>query len=717
MQPAELDIRNRLSSAKLAAMPQILLQLMEHCQADDIGMTELAELIAKDAAMTARILRVANSSAYPRRTQLVSLEQSLLTIGIDMVKTLVISESVFKIFGDLSQANAPDLCAFWKHSLTAAIAARQVAEKINYPHVEEAYLAGLLHDVGRLALLSVAPREYTVNFYAADDDHLCAVEQRTLELTHAEAGAWLIEHWHLDSFLADSVLYHHEPLARLEKAPPLVRIVAVAHHLSRHTQQDPAYAAAGALCGLDVTELAAISRSVEAQLQEAADYLGIDLAGAEVVPPPVVYTLPPPSPPSAKDQLSEKMRNIVLASEAGKSFVRQPDETGLLETVVRSAHILFGFKDACIFLLDSQRQVLKGTSSGEHRQRLGSLSIPLKDGGAIAEAALHGRLTFVIHDDNSLGVIEEQLQRILGAECLVCLPLGAKERCVGVLVGNVESWQLDDFRRRESFLQAFAAQAATALRTLHSDTGPASRQDDGLVEEYREASRRVAHEVNNPLSIIKNYLTVLDRKLARQEPISGEMSILNEEIDRVGQLVNGLADLQPAAQEGATDIHRTVTGIVQLFQDTGSVPSSVRIVVQKPDQAYEVGSDINSLKQILMNLIKNAVEAMPDGGKIEIGNNGLVNRDGRMYVDLYVRDSGPGMPANVMMKLFSPVQTTKGEGHRGLGLSIVHGLVKKVQGHISCRSDSKGTAFEILLPVAGASNPPPGLRTQAGSTV
>jgi signal transduction histidine kinase len=67
-----------------------------------------------------------------------------------------------------------------------------------------------------------------------------------------------------------------------------------------------------------------------------------------------------------------------------------------------------------------------------------------------------------------------------------------------------------------------------------------------VAEEYREASRRVVHEVNNPLSIIKNYLSVLDSKLERQEPVGGELSILNEEIDRVGQLVNSLTEVQPA---------------------------------------------------------------------------------------------------------------------------------------------------------------------------
>ena len=99
--------------------------------------------------------------------------------------------------------------------------ARDAARMLDYVHPEEAYLAGLLHNVGRLALLAAAPKEYAFNFTALDDEDLCAVEQRTLQITHAEAGAWLIERWQLDSFLADAVLYHHEPGDRLVAGEPL----------------------------------------------------------------------------------------------------------------------------------------------------------------------------------------------------------------------------------------------------------------------------------------------------------------------------------------------------------------------------------------------------------------------------------------------------------------------------------------------------------------
>jgi HD-like signal output (HDOD) protein len=184
---SDQDIRNRLLIARLPAMPQILVKLIEHLQADDLGMPELAALIAKDAGMTAKLLAVANSSAYHRSTRSANLEQSLVALGTDMIKTLVISDSVFQTFNSFPHAGSIDLRAFWKNSLTAAVIARDAARMLDYVHPEEAYLAGLLHNVGRLALLAAAPKEYAFNFTALDDEDLCAVEQRTLQITHAEA--------------------------------------------------------------------------------------------------------------------------------------------------------------------------------------------------------------------------------------------------------------------------------------------------------------------------------------------------------------------------------------------------------------------------------------------------------------------------------------------------------------------------------------------------
>lgn len=691
-------------------MPQILIKLIEHLQADDLGMPELAALIAKDAGMTSKMLAVANSSAYHRNSRILSLEQSLVALGTDMIKTLVISESVFQTFNNFPHSGSTDLRAFWKNSLTAAVIARDLAKQMVYAHAEEAYLAGLLHNVGRLALLATAPQEYAVNFSARDDAALCAVEQRTLQITHSEAGAWLIERWRLDSFLADSVLYHHEPSARLESAHPLIRIVRLAHLLSCSEPDPLAVLEAGALCGLDQDQVAAIGAAAIHQVEKSAAHLGIDLSGADDIPAPAAFV--PMAPDPVQQRLSEEVRNLVLVSEVGQSFARQQGESGLLESMTRSARILFDFDNTVILLENPTGHALIGVPNGD-QQRVAEFSIPLARGGVLAEAALERRLAFISRDAQSLDVAEEQLFRILGTDSLVCLPLVAGARCLGVIVGGVAAWQIPACQRRERFMQSFGAQAASALETALSERGHARRQLAHVAEEYREASRRVVHEVNNPLSIIKNYLSVLDGKLAKREPVVGEMSILNEEIDRVGQLINGLADLQPSDAARATDVAKVAEDVLRLFRATDFVPASVQIVLGMQGAPSEIEGDADILKQILVNLVKNAVEALPGGGTIEINNRGYVNRDRKLYLELVISDTGPGLSSEVLANLFSVVKSTKDGAHHGLGLSIVHSLVKKIHGLITCRSGNTGTTFEILLPARIGASPLAGAQARA----
>jgi signal transduction histidine kinase len=125
------------------------------------------------------------------------------------------------------------------------------------------------------------------------------------------------------------------------------------------------------------------------------------------------------------------------------------------------------------------------------------------------------------------------------------------------------------------------------------------------------------------------------------------------------------------------------------------------------DEADRIEGDPDILKQILVNLVKNAIEALADtGGRIEIASRGHVNRERRLYLELAVSDTGPGLSREVLANLFSAVKSTKEGPHHGLGLSIVHSLVKQLNGHIACRSGKTGTSFEILLPAhAGVSAP------------
>ena len=719
MRPVDSDIHSRLQVARLPAMPQILLKLIEQCQAEDAGMSALAELIAKDPGITCKVLAVANSSAYHRAGRKIGLEQSLSVLGADMIKTLIINESVFQVFNGFTHSNATDLRSFWKHSLSAAVMAQEIAEEMHYPNVEEAYLAGLLHDVGRLALLATATKEYAFVFFARDDEKLCAVERGMLNMTHTEAGAWLVDRWNMDSFLSDSVLYHHEPVDRVQNAHPLVHIVLLSHLLSIHDANELSVKAAGALCGIEISDLERISETSKTKVQKFADLLGIDLSGADdLIVPTDGWEIAgllaemdeanasaasssqvsgePKAHERAQKLLAEEVHNVVLSSELSRSFSRQQDgEAALIETIARSARLLFDFKDVAILRMDTAGNTLVGVPVGGQQERLKEFTIALGQGGLIASAARQRQVVFLANALDQQSITENHLLRLLGSESLVCVPIASAQRCLGVLIGGIATCQAQGLQNRERFLRSFGEQAVSFIHALAGKSAAASAQAASAAEEYKDASRRVIHEANNALSIIKNYLGVLDGKLEKQELVVSERAILHEEVDRVGQIIKGLTEQAPASADSVTEVNRSVRDVVRLFQET----AALKIVAHTSESASEVKMSAASLKQILVNLVKNAVEAMPHGGEIQVRNNGHVNLDGILYTELCVRDNGPGIPQNILELLFSPMPSSKGGGHQGLGLSIVHGLIKQSQGLITCRSGTRGTAFDILLPI------------------
>ena len=678
---------------------------MTLCQSDDAGINELSRLVAQDPAMTAKMMGVANSSAYHRGDSAHTLEQALTIIGTSMIKTIVINESVFQVFDKFSRASEINLNDFWLHSLFAGVKARMLAVRMKYSNPEEAYLAGLLHDVGRLAMLAIAPKEYSQQFLAKDDDSLCVVEIRTLQASHAEVGAWLIEQWRLDSFIADSVLYHHEPVARVTNAHPLIRIAFAANLLAENLAQETQIEIAASLSGLSENDIREINTLAEVEVKKSAKYLGIQLDTYAFKP--AVTQAQSGRHGDQKEALSAEVRNMLLAGQIDKTFSGQQAEIGLIEIITKSACILFNLDQAIILRFDRHSNELKGSGAGEHRHRLADFVLSLTSANSqIAEAISESRLTLIGEGKHLLGVPEEQLLRLFMTERLVCLPLSIDGHCLGVLIGGLAAWQEVDFAKSEGFLKVFGTQAANALKNILSRREEKEVAEIRMAQEYREASRKVAHEVNNPLSIIKNYLGILDRKLLNKDQLSTELSILNEEIDRVGKIVDDFAELDLSQKKASSEIGRVVKDVVKLFQQTEFL-DSIQVEVRLPDEKIEVNVSADVLKQILINLLKNAMEAMSHGGMVEVSSQGLVNRDGVLYAELSVRDTGPGITSEVMAKLFTPVQSTKGLTHSGLGLNIVHDLVKKMHGLISCRSGKQGTTFELLLPVATSTEATP----------
>jgi signal transduction histidine kinase len=228
-------------------------------------------------------------------------------------------------------------------------------------------------------------------------------------------------------------------------------------------------------------------------------------------------------------------------------------------------------------------------------------------------------------------------------------------------------------------------------------------------------ARKVAHEVNNPLSIIKNYLKILGMKLGADNTAQDELRIVNEEIDRVALIIRQLTDLTSEKDRvrQTVDVNGLLRDLATIIEKSFSTASRIRFHLDLDPALPGLVTDRNGLKQVLINLLKNAIEAMRQGGNLYVRTKCLVTRDleemavkregkAEQYVEISVRDDGPGIPDAVRQRLFEPYVTTKGEGHSGLGLSVVHSIVKDLGGTIQCESaEGIGTTFVIRFPLNG----------------
>jgi HD-like signal output (HDOD) protein len=581
MSTPEQDIRNRLLVARLPAMPQTLLKLIHLCQTDDAGMAELAELIGSDVGLMAKVLTIANSAAYHRGGPKVGLMQALSTLGADMIKTLVISESVFQTFSAFPHSGSTDLRYFWQHALTTAVMSRALAKKMAYPFAEEAYLAGLLHDVGRLALLAAAPNDYSQNFRAKDNFTLCEVEQETLHISHTEAGAWLVERWNLGPVIADGVLYHHENLDRLASAHPVVRTVHLAHWLAHQENSESVKEDAGSLCGVDLPFLVALMADAAKQVTKTAADLGLELPDHPEFDAPEAQRQMPNAVDPAAQQLADEVRDVALTAVVSQSLANPPNERQLMEMIRNNAHLLLNLNDSFLFVAPGTGQDLVKVSPLDAQESAQKLVIAVAHNSRFAQAMQSKKLLFLGPERRSQDPLEDRLMAALKAECLVCVPLLAASHCVGMIIGSIPSWRMAELKKRERFLLSFGVQAALSIQNASKARDELNRRMATLRQEQREDSHRVAHEVNNPLTIIKNYLGVLDEKLNRRETVSEELTILKEEIDRVSQLVTefagGTSKTQLAVTE-VTEVTTVIKDLVRLFTESKFLPASVKII-------------------------------------------------------------------------------------------------------------------------------------------
>jgi putative nucleotidyltransferase with HDIG domain len=201
-------------TGSVPSLPSLYVQIMQELNSPDCEIGRVADIIARDAGMTAKILQLANSAFFGVRGRVATPSDAIFRLGLDVVKALALSVQVFSSF-ETDHVKRLKLTRVWPHSLSTASLARKIAvrQKAASGVVDMTFTAGLLHDVGKLILAANIPDEYYEVLTRAADAEVkdWQAEYIVFGVTHAEVGAYLIGLWGLPDSLVEAIACHHRP--------------------------------------------------------------------------------------------------------------------------------------------------------------------------------------------------------------------------------------------------------------------------------------------------------------------------------------------------------------------------------------------------------------------------------------------------------------------------------------------------------------------------
>lgn len=220
--------RRRLldGSRDLPTLPTVVTKVNQMARDPRVSAAEVARVISEDQALTAKVLKLVNSPFYGFPQRVTNITRAIVILGFNRVRNLALTASVLSSFQ--TGHGGFSIAAFWAHSIATAIAADSLAKILRLPAEEEdAFTAGLLHDIGKLVHIQLFKDEFAMvlQTVGADDCLIMEAERRVMGVSHAETGGWLAERWSFPPSISAAIRLHHQP----EQAREHRRLVMVVH--------------------------------------------------------------------------------------------------------------------------------------------------------------------------------------------------------------------------------------------------------------------------------------------------------------------------------------------------------------------------------------------------------------------------------------------------------------------------------------------------------
>ncbi|UCE23240.1 MAG: GAF domain-containing protein [Candidatus Zixiibacteriota bacterium] len=412
----------------------------------------------------------------------------------------------------------------------------------------------------------------------------------------------------------------------------------------------------------------------------------------------------------ANRQLKRKIFDLYTIFEISRNFNSVLDYHQLLDTFIYTSLAQVGASKAAVYLERDRRDGVL-----EIAKHKGSGDFPGQDVFFESRSILVDYLTGLNRPAVTADLMGEMATRSERAILQkfhpgLVVPLIYQSRLRGILLltdkMSGRDFTMDDIE----FLSILGNKISVAIENtrLYEAEKRTSQQlraaQEQLVHSERlaalgEMSAKVAHEINNPLGIIKNYLLLVKKTVNNNKEARSYAEVLSQEIERIARIVKELLDFhRPRGLDfQKVDVARVLNDVL-LLMERQIESKRVRLVRGFQPDCPEVSGSPENLKQVFLNLIINALDVMNKGGTLEVK---VACEDG--WVVVRFSDTGPGISPEIVPRIFEPFFTTKEPGKgTGLGLSVCYGIIKQHGGSITYKNTDDGGCFEVRLPVVGA---------------
>ena len=583
------------------------------------------------------------------------------------------------------------------HSLFVAELAANLAREMDYPQPNDAYVAGLMHDLGLLWLTEYRSDYPKVLADSIDERGLSAAEWERYGFDHAELSSDLATRCGFAPGIADAIALHQAEPDAVVSAHPLVRIIAAAEELASYRGSQSAASLEGAsrLTKIDGSLLVSLLADTTRGMQNT-------VKGLDLVVEPTMLTLPWSA---SGGEVEREIVDTGIARTALTAFSRSAfiDSSSARQSFDVATRLLLGLDAPVLFVKMLGEDALAGAPDPAH-PGLDQIQISTQDEqSALAEAYRDDAETRYLNDQRPPGrcAADWQLARWLDSDGLIVVPWRNPNES-GVAVFPCPNGE-DPGRDIETGLRKSVTAAATA-RISERRTDEQTRRDleESIARRYVEHARRIAHEASNPLTVIKTYLGMIDERV-KDATLKEQLTLLSDELDRVGALVRKASDFTSITPSGPAH-----SGVAEILHDLRALygealfgRKGINFELRTSPNLPAAAIPPDALKQVFLNLFKNAAEAIPEGGKLTVSAVAGINANGSPCMEIRIVDNGPGLAPERIETLFTAGAKNSDKPGGGVDLPLVRELVASVGGTILCRSQpGSGTVFQIFMPLA-----------------